>query len=100
MKGYKKELTKAQQDEVQEAFELLDANGSGTIEVKELRVALRALGFEPAKEEIKRLISDLTNTGSGKDRGEREGNKEGSVPIDYNDFLGIMTTKMSERDTE
>ena len=100
LKGYKKELTKAQQDEVQEAFELLDANGSGTIEVKELRVALRALGFEPAKEEIKRLISDLTNTGSGKDRSDRESNKEGSVPIDYNDFLGIMTTKMSERDTE
>tara|TARA_B110000285_G_C14750902_1_gene435124 strand:+ start:184 stop:390 length:207 start_codon:yes stop_codon:yes gene_type:complete len=68
--------------------------------VKELRVALRALGFEPAKEEIKRLISDLTNTGSGKDRSDRESNKEGSVPIDYNDFLGIMTTKMSERDTE
>ena len=34
------------------------------------------------------------------DRSDRESNKEGSVPIDYNDFLGIMTTKMSERDTE
>ena len=100
VKGYKQELTDAQKDEVKEAFELLDANGSGNIEVRDLRVALRALGFEPAKEEIKRLISDLTNTGSGKDRSDRENNKEGSVPIDFADFLGIMTTKMSERDSE
>jgi len=33
----------------------------GTIEIKELKVALRALGFEPKKDEIKKLISDLNN---------------------------------------
>jgi Ca2+-binding EF-hand superfamily protein len=32
---------------VKEAFDLFDANGSGNIEVKDLKVALRALGFEP-----------------------------------------------------
>jgi Ca2+-binding EF-hand superfamily protein len=32
--------------------------------MKDLKVALRALGFEPAKEEIKRLISDLNNGSS------------------------------------
>jgi len=58
VKGYKKELTDAQKAEVKEAFNLFDANGTGIIEVKELKVALRALGFEPQKEEIKRLISD------------------------------------------
>ena len=62
-------------------------------------MALRALGFEPAKEEIKRLISDLTNTNSNKDR-DRDNNKEGSVPIDFADFLDIMTTKMSEKDSD
>jgi Ca2+-binding EF-hand superfamily protein len=31
----------------------------GTIDIKELKVALRALGFEPKKDEIKKLISDL-----------------------------------------
>tara|TARA_B110000285_G_C14524334_1_gene337981 strand:- start:351 stop:497 length:147 start_codon:yes stop_codon:yes gene_type:complete len=41
--------------------QLSDSNGTGTIEVKELRVALKALGFEPAKEEIKRMIADLNN---------------------------------------
>ena len=84
---------------MQEAFSLLDANNTGYIEVKDLKVALRALGFEPAKEEIKRLISDLTNTNSNKDR-DRDNNKEGSVPIDFADFLDIMTTKMSEKDSD
>ena len=46
-KGYKQELTEAQKAEVKEAFDLFDTNGSGIIEVKELKVALRALGFEP-----------------------------------------------------
>ena len=68
--------------------------------MKELKVALRALGFEPQKEEIKRLISDLNNTNnSNKDR-EKEKTKDGEVTIDFNDFLDIMTTKMSERDSE
>jgi Ca2+-binding EF-hand superfamily protein len=33
--------------------------------MKDLKVALRALGFEPAKEEIKRLISELNNNSAG-----------------------------------
>ena len=64
--------------------------------MKDLKVALRALGFEPAKEEIKRLISDLNNNNSNRDR---EKDKEGQVTIDFNDFLEIMTTKMSEKDS-
>ena len=62
MKGYKQELTKAQQAEVKEAFDLFDTNGHGLIEISDLKVALRALGFEPAREEIKRLVSDLNKT--------------------------------------
>ena len=98
MKGqYRQELSEAQKAEIKEAFDLFDTNGSGIIDMKDLKVALRALGFEPAKEEIKRLISDLNNgsTAAGRDR---EKDKEGQVSIDFNDFLEIMTTKMSERD--
>lgn len=64
--------------------------------MKDLKVALRALGFEPAKEEIKRLISDLNNNNTSRDR---EKDKDGQVTIDFNDFLEIMTTKMSEKDS-
>ena len=54
--GPKPELTEEQKQEIREAFDLFDADGSGTIDVKELKVAMRALGFEPKKEEIKKMI--------------------------------------------
>ena len=76
-KGYKQELTDAQKAEVKEAFELMDSAGTGNIEVNELKVALRALGFEPQKEEINRLITDLNNSHSVKDRDRGEKDKEG-----------------------
>lgn len=53
--------------------------------MKELKVALRALGFEPKKDEIKKLVSNL-NT--------EEKDKENDNTIDFNEFLQIMTTKM------
>jgi Ca2+-binding EF-hand superfamily protein len=33
--------------------------------VKELKVAMRALGFEPKKEEIKKMIADIDKEGAG-----------------------------------
>ncbi|XP_003924845.1 centrin-1 [Saimiri boliviensis] len=82
----KPELTEDQKQEVREAFDLFDADGSGTIDVKELKVAMRALGFEPRKEEMKKMISEVDKEGTGK--------------ISFNDFLAVMTQKMSEKDTK
>ena len=50
------ELTEEQRQEIKEAFDLFDTDGSGTIDAKELKVAMRALGFEPKKEEIRKMI--------------------------------------------
>ena len=44
---------------------LLD--GSEKIDAKELKVAMRALGFEPKKEEIKKMISDIDKDGQTHD---------------------------------
>lgn len=44
---------------------------------------MRALGFEPKKEEIKKMIADI--------------DKEGSGTIDFNDFLSMMAQKMVKR---
>ncbi|XP_059202822.1 uncharacterized protein cetn4 [Centropristis striata] len=82
----KVELTEQQKQEIKEAFDLFDADGTGTIDVKELKVAMRALGFEPKKEEIKKMIADI--------------DREGSGTIDFNDFLSMMTLKMSEKDSK
>lgn len=47
---------------------------------------MRALGFEPRKEEIKKMIADIDRNGSG--------------TIDFAEFLEMMTAKMSERDSK
>lgn len=41
---------------------------------------MRALGFEPKKEEIKKMIADVDKDGTGK--------------ISFDDFLAIMSQKM------
>ncbi len=58
----------------------------GMIDAKELKVAMRALGFEPKKEEIRQMISDI--------------DKDGSGTIDYDEFLEMMTVKMGTRDSK
>ncbi|CAF0746074.1 unnamed protein product [Adineta steineri] len=84
--GSRPDLTEEQKTEIREAFDLFDADGSGTIDVKELKVAMRALGFEPKKEEIKKMITDIQ--------------KENAGTIDFNDFLQLMSHKMAEKDSK
>lgn len=97
--NFKQELSKRQRDDIQTAFNLFDTDGSGTIEIKELKVshppwpilifkvALRALGFEPKKDEIKRLISGIVSE-------DKEKENENSNMIDLNEFMQIMELKM------
>ena len=81
---YKAELSDSQKQEIKDAFDLFDTSGSGTIEPKELKVALRALGFEPSKDDIDKLVADFDKDSTGK--------------IDFHEFLAIMMKKMSETD--
>lgn len=74
------ELTEEQKQEIKEAFDLFDTEGSGYIDAKELKVAMRALGFEPKKEEIKKMIAEV--------------DREGRGVIEFQDFLDLMTVKM------
>ncbi|XP_027709539.1 centrin-4-like [Vombatus ursinus] len=80
----KVELTEEQKQEIKEAFDLFDVDGSGSIDVKELKIAMRALGFEPKKEEIKKMIAEI--------------DKEGFGTISFEDFFTMMSVKMSEKD--
>ncbi|KAK1343214.1 hypothetical protein QTO34_015992 [Cnephaeus nilssonii] len=83
-KAAKVELNETQKQEIKEAFDLFDIDGSGTIDVKELKIAMRALGFEPKKEEVKKLIAEI--------------DKERTGTISFEDFFAIMSVKMSEKD--
>uniref|UniRef100_A0A8D2LX56 Calglandulin n=1 Tax=Varanus komodoensis TaxID=61221 RepID=A0A8D2LX56_VARKO len=82
--GPKLELSAAQKQQMREAFDLLDSDGTGTIGVKDLKVCIRALGFEPSKEEIKKIVFDVDKEGLGK--------------IGFDAFYSVMTQKMSEVD--
>ena len=42
-----KALTADQLQEIKEAFDLADTDGSGTLDSKQLKFAMRAIGFEP-----------------------------------------------------
>merc|ERR1711970_1363120 len=80
-----KGLTDDQIQEIREAFDLFDTDGSGTIDAKELKVAMRALGLDAKKDEIRRMINDI--------------DKDGSGTIDFNEFLNMMTARMGDRDS-
>uniref|UniRef100_A0A804QHQ3 EF-hand domain-containing protein n=1 Tax=Zea mays TaxID=4577 RepID=A0A804QHQ3_MAIZE len=58
----------------------------GTIDAKELNVAMRALGFEMTEEQIRQMIADV--------------DKDGSGAIDYEEFEHMMTAKIGERDSK
>lgn len=84
--GPKFELTDEQKHDIKEAFDLFDSENAGSIDTKELKVAIRALGFEPKKEEIKKMIAEIDKEGTGK--------------VSFDDFLALMTVKMAEKDTK
>lgn len=84
--GPKYELSEEQKADIKEAFDLFDKEGTGKIETKELKVAIRALGFEPKKEEINKMLSEI--------------DKEESGMISYEEFLMLMTQKMTEKDSK
>lgn len=67
-KGPKLQLTEEQKQEIWDAFDLFDADGNGTetTDIKELKVAMRALGFEHKKEEIKKMIREIDKEGQEK----------------------------------
>lgn len=82
----KLELSKEQIQEIRQAFDLFDTDATGTIDVKEIKVVMRALGFEPKKEEITKMISEVDKEGTGK--------------MNFNDFLTVITHKMCEKDSK
>uniref|UniRef100_A0A182IY95 EF-hand domain-containing protein n=1 Tax=Anopheles atroparvus TaxID=41427 RepID=A0A182IY95_ANOAO len=84
--GPKFELSDEQRQDIKEAFDLFDSEGTGMIDTKELKVAIRALGFEPKKEEIKKMIAEIDKDGSGK--------------LSFDDFVQLMTVKMAEKDSK
>merc|ERR1712028_234313 len=77
--------TDEQIEEVQEVFGLFDADNSGAIDCRELKGAMRALGFEVKSDELKKMVTDIDSDGNG--------------TIEFKEFMGMMTGKMGEKDS-
>jgi centrin-3 len=78
------ELTEDQRLEIKEAFDIFDSDKSGSIDRHELRVAMRAMGFDVSKNEILEIMEakDPSNTGS----------------INFQAFQEVVGEKMAQRD--
>ena len=79
-------LSEEEIEEIREAFNLFDTDGSGTIDPKELKAAMQSLGFEAKNQTIYQMIADIDKDGSGN--------------INFDEFLDMMTAKMSDKDTK
>merc|ERR1719229_1414999 len=79
-KAKRPELTEEQKQEIKEAFELFDTDRSGSIDYHELKVAMRALGFDMKKQELVKIIEQYDTEESGR--------------ITSQDFNEIMTQQI------
>ena len=79
-------LSKEEIEEIREAFNLFDTDGSGSIDPRELKSAMQSLGFEAKNATIYQMIGDI--------------DKDGSGSIDFEEFLDMMTAKMSDKDSK
>ncbi|NXU32455.1 CETN1 protein, partial [Thalassarche chlororhynchos] len=79
-------VSEEQRRELREAFESFDRDGSGLIDVSNLKARscknAAALGCELGREEMKRIVSEFSEEGSGK--------------LTFKSFLQVMTQKMAE----
>lgn len=59
------DLSDEQRQEIKEAFELFDTDKDGAVDYHELKVAMRALGFDLKKAEVLKLLRDNDRRGEG-----------------------------------
>ena len=76
------ELSDEQNQEIKEAFEMFDADKDGAVDYHELKVAMRALGFDLKKPEVLKILRDHDKSGGG-------------LLLEFDDFAKISECTMS-----
>jgi Ca2+-binding EF-hand superfamily protein len=84
-------LTKAQEDQIREIFELFDTDGSGFIDKKELEFAMMALGFQNKDNQVKGREMDAAASSAMLDSIL----DDGKVTLD--EFITLMTGEVLGR---
>ncbi|KAI8910323.1 hypothetical protein EDD86DRAFT_225766 [Gorgonomyces haynaldii] len=78
------ELSDEQKQEIKEAFELFDTDKDNALDYHELKVAMRALGFDVKKQEVIKILKDYDKNNAGL--------------IEFDDFNKVMTERILDRD--
>jgi Ca2+-binding EF-hand superfamily protein len=86
IKKVEKALSIEEYNEIVDAFNLFDKDGSNTIDVGELRDSLKVLGIHMNLNEVKMLME--------------KADKDGSGTIDLEEFLPLMASKFEARDQQ
>ncbi|XP_063371327.1 uncharacterized protein LOC134659592 [Cydia amplana] len=79
-------FTKEQENDLRQAFNLLDYNGEGKMNAQDFRVAIKALGYEPTAEELQHMINGVDKGGSGK--------------LSFENFQTLLMRKVMALDTD
>ncbi|PAV82896.1 hypothetical protein WR25_23859 isoform C [Diploscapter pachys] len=80
------EFTQEELQEFAQAFKMFDKDGNGTMNIKELGVAMRTLGLNPTEEELLNMVNEYDIDGNGK--------------IDFGEFCKMMKEMNKETDQE
>ncbi|ELT88044.1 hypothetical protein CAPTEDRAFT_126483 [Capitella teleta] len=80
----RREVSEEQKQEIKESFELFDTDKDQSIDYHELKVAMRALGFEVKKADVLKILKDYDRDGTGK--------------ITFEDFNEVVSDMMLDRD--
>ncbi|KAI5144128.1 centrin-3 [Manis pentadactyla] len=83
-KRKKRKLSEEQKQEIKDAFELFDTDKDQAIDYHELKVAMRALGFDVKKADVLKILKDYDTEATGK--------------ITFEDFNEVVTDWVLERD--
>eukprot|EP00927_Polykrikos_kofoidii_P057386 TRINITY_DN51507_c0_g1_i1.p2 TRINITY_DN51507_c0_g1~~TRINITY_DN51507_c0_g1_i1.p2 ORF type:complete len:175 (-),score=35.93 TRINITY_DN51507_c0_g1_i1:29-553(-) len=78
-------LTQDEIEEIKEAFDLFDVDGTQRINPRDLRSAVQALNLR-RNQVVQHMLSDL--------------DRQAARPLDFAGFLDLMSAKMGERDTK
>ena len=82
-------LSTEEVDEIKQAFDLFDTNGTGKIDPKELKAAMQSLGFDSKNPTIFQLIADLDTPEAAKNGG-----------IDFDNFVEAINDKLGDKENK
>mmetsp|Transcript_33201 Transcript_33201/g.86020 ORF Transcript_33201/g.86020 Transcript_33201/m.86020 type:complete len:164 (-) Transcript_33201:34-525(-) len=81
-----RELTEEQKQDLKEFFDAYDADGSGSIDDKELKIMMRDFGLNLSTEELIAMILEVDEDGSGE--------------MEFVEFIQLMRPKVLGQDPE